>query len=267
MSYLKTFLTISFLLFTASTSKYTSAFDVVRENNIAFKADNNLIDDYGLQYFIEIMDKNMHSIEGYNKDTCDFKSSFIPLDLYHYWGKKGDEDYYVIINKAFYLMEKPVSYFSEKRLTDEKFIQATLPHYEIKKVSKEKFHIDCGSFAPEFDYDLSYYYAPFTDHKAKDIIEYIRSQNPEYGDPGIITIQHNYNFSKVLFHKTSKMSVAVYAYYPYRNNKTLVLNYTLNYVHNLPPKLFGGYKFMMHEIITGMKDLVGQTRKVCEYNL
>ncbi len=264
MSYLKTLLFSCVFFVFLSTSNSNSSFEVVRENNIAFQPNKKLLDDNGLQYFIEITDKKLHSIEGYNVDSLQFKENFIPLDLYNYWDKKGGENYHVILNKAFYVMEKPIRYFSKERLTNEKFIQKTLPQYQIQKLNEEKFHIDCGSFAPEFDYNLTYHKAPFKNHHASNIVNYIKQKHPDFGHPTAITIQHNYNFGKVLFHKTSKMSVAVYAYYPYKKNQTLVLNYTLNYVHNLPPKLFGGYKFMMQEIVNGMKDLVAQTRKVCE---
>ncbi len=253
-----------FFVLNFSSTRYTAKVNAVREKSIAFSPDQKAIDNYDLQYFIEIMDKDMQSLEGYNKYSDDFINCFRPLDVYGYWENKGEEDYYIILNKAVYLMEEYVEYFTESLLTNENFIQQTLPKYHIKKVDAKKYHIDCGSFAPEFDYTLSYFQAPFTDKKIQPILEYIKKQNPELGIPQTLTLQHNYNFGKVLFQKTSKMSVAVYAYYPYQEDKTLVLNYTLNYVHNLPPKLVGGYKVIMEEIVDGMRNLVLQTRKVCK---
>ena len=253
-----------FFILNFSSSKYTSQVDVVRENTIDFGTNLQVINNYDLQYFIEIRDKNMQPIEGYNKQFGDFKNCFKPLDIYDYWGKKGEENYYVILNKAIYLMEEKVDYFTEALLTNENFIQQTLPQYNITKVDAQKYHIECGTFAPDFDYSLSYFQAPYTDQKVLPIVDYIKKKNPELGAPQTLTVQHNYNFGKVLFQKTSKMSIAVFAYYPYGENKTLVLNYTLNYVHNLPPKIMGGYKIMMQEIVEGMRDLVLQTRKVCK---
>lgn len=252
-----------FFILNFSSSKYTSQLNVVRENNIHFGTNSRVINDYDLQYYIEIRDKNMQPIEGYNRQTKDFEYYFKPLDVYDYWGKKGEEDYYIILNKAIYLMEEKVDYFTESLLTNEGFIQQTLPKYNITRVDDKEYHIECGTFAPDFDYSLAYFQAPYTDRQILPVIEYIKKLNPELGVPKTLTLQHNYNFGKVLFQKTSKMSIAVFAYYPYGENRTLVLNYTLNYVHNLPPKIMGGYKIMMQEIVEGMRDLVLQTRRVC----
>ena len=264
MFYIKAGIISLFLLLNHSSTKYTSQVNVVREQNIDFVTNLNVINNYDLQYFIEIRDKSMKPIEGYNEQSGDFDNYFKPLDVYDYWGKKGEEDYYIILNKAVYLMEEKVDYFTESLLTSESFIQQTLPKYNITQVDNKKYYIECGTFAPDFEYSLSYFQSPYTDQKILPIIEYIKKQNPELGVPEILTLQHNYNFGKVLFQKTSKMSIAVFAYYPYEGDKTLVLNYTLNYVHNLPPKIMGGYKIMMQGIVEGMRELVLQTRKVCK---
>ena len=264
MSYIGASIISLFFILNFSSSKYTSQVNVVRENTIDFETKPPVIDNYDLQYYIEITDKNLQPIEGYNRHSGDFKKCFTPLDVYDYWGKKGEEDYYIILNKAIYLMDERVGYFSKSLLTNENFIQQTLPQYQITKLDNQKYYIECGTFAPDFEYSLSYYQTPFNEQKILPIVEYIKKQNPELGAPQTLTLQHNYNFGKVLFQKTSKMSVAVFAYYPYKENKTLVLNYTLNYVHNLPPKIMGGYKIMMREIVDGMRGLVLQTRKVCK---
>ena len=264
MLYVKAGIISLFFILNPLSSKYTSQVNVVREKAIDFGTNPNVINNYDLQYFIEIRDKNMQTIEGYNKESADFMDCFKPLDVYDYWGKKGEESYYIILNKAIYLMEERVDYFTESLLTNENFIQQTLPQYNITKLDTKKYHIECGTFAPDFEYSLAYFQPPYSDQKILPILEYIKKQNPELGTPQTITLQHNYNFGKVLFQKTSKMSIAVFAYYPYQQDKTLILNYTLNYVHNLPPKIMGGHKIMMQEIVEGMRDLVLQTRKVCK---
>ena len=51
-------------------------------------------------------------------------------------------------------------------------------------------------------------------------------------------------------------------YYPYENSQTFVVNYTLNYIYELPPSFLGGHELLIKKIKEGISDLVVQTRKI-----
>ena len=55
-----------------------------------------------------------------------------PLDLHDYWTNRGDEQYHVLMTKVAYVLDKPVEFFSEERLSDPGYIARTIPEAMIK---------------------------------------------------------------------------------------------------------------------------------------
>ena len=82
--------------------------------------------------------------------------------------------------------------------------------------------------------------------------------------PHLVVVQHNYDYGKVMFQETSKMSISLSRYFPLNERQTLVINYTLNYIHNLPPGFVGGSDFLISKIKEGIKALVEETQGVCK---
>ena len=177
-------------------------------------------------------------------------------------GKRGNEAYKVFLTKVAYTVNQNVSFFSEAKLSDAAYISKTLPDYTIRQLAPKRFEVDCGFLAPTFTYDLSFYKAPYQHPAVRQLLNYAALQNPELGTPTLVTVHHNYNFSKVMMHKTSKMSVALTCYYPYENSQALVVNYALNYIYELPPTFLGGYDLLIKKVKKGISDLIVQTRKI-----
>jgi hypothetical protein len=216
----------------------------------------------GIQFFGILLDEHLHPLYQSGKGAFSFEEDARPLDIYDYWSRRGEESYKVFLTKVAYAVNTKVSFFSEERLSNVAYISETLPEYTIKQLAPKRYEVDCGFFGPSFTYDLSFYRAPYQQSHIQHLLHYASVQNPELGTPTLATLHHNYNYSKVMMQRTSKMSVALTCYYPYQNSQTLVVNYTLNYIYELPPNFLGGYDLLIKKIKEGISDLITQTRTI-----
>ena len=185
-----------------------------------------------------------------------------PLDIYHYWEHKGEEQYDVLLTKVAYVLDKPISFFSEERLADPGYISQTMPAAQIKKIDSV-FHISVGFGAPEIDYTLHFYSPEGFESQYPKLINYFKNYDGLGLSPHFIVVQHNFEYGKVMFQKTSKMSISISRYFQLNKKQTLVFNYTLNYIHNFPPSFIGGSDFLIDKIKEGIKALIDEIQYIC----
>lgn len=185
-----------------------------------------------------------------------------PLDLYDYWEHKGIEQYDVLLTKVAYVLDKPIHFFSEERLADPGFISQTMPSAKISRLDSI-YHISVGFGAPEIDYTLHFYTPEDFGNQYPKLKNYFKKYDGIGLSPNLIVVQHNYQYGKVMFQKTSKMSISISRYFHLNNEQTLVFNYTLNYIHNIPPSFIGGSDFLIDKIKAGIKGLIDETQYIC----
>ena len=203
-----------------------------------------------------------------NKEPLNEASSFSfsdhakPLDLYGYWEHKGEEEYDVLLTKVAYVLDKPIAFFSEDRLANPSFISQTMPSAKIKRMDSI-YHISVGFGAPEIDYTLRFYTAEEFDSQYPELKNYFNKYDGLTLSPHLVVVQHNYQYGKVMFQETSKMSISISRYFQLNNKQTLAFNYTLNYIHNIPPSFIGGSDFLISKIKDGIKGLIDETQYIC----
>ena len=185
-----------------------------------------------------------------------------PLDLYHYWEHKGEEQYDVLLTKVAYVLDKSIDFFSEERLADPGFISQTIPTAKIKHLDSI-YHISVGFGAPEIDYTLHFYSHEEFGSQYPQLKNYFKKYDDIALSPSLIVVQHNYQYGKVMLQKTSKMSISISRYIQLNKDQTLVFNYTLNYIHNIPPSFIGGSDFLIDKIKEGIKALIDETQYIC----
>lgn len=184
-----------------------------------------------------------------------------PLDLYDYWGHKGEEKYDVLLTKVAYVLDQPVNFFSEERLADPGYISRTMPTAKIHRTDSI-YHISVGFGAPEIDYTLHFYTPEEFDRQYPKLKNYFKKYDGLALSPNLIVVQHNYQYGKVMFQQTSKMSISISRYFPLNKVQTLALNYTLNYIHNMPPSIIGGSDLLIKMIKKGIKGLIDETQYI-----
>ncbi|UCE92947.1 MAG: hypothetical protein JSV73_08980 [Flavobacteriaceae bacterium] len=203
-----------------------------------------------------------------NEESIDEVSSFSftdhakPLDLYGYWENKKEEKYDVLLTKVGYVLDKPIDFFSEERLSDPGYIAQTMPAAKIKRIDSI-YNIEVGFGTPEIDYTLHFYSSEQFDNKYPDLKNYFHKHDGLELSPDLIVVQHNFKYGKVMFKETSKMSISISRYFQLNEQQTLALNYTLNYIHNIPPSFVGGSDFLIDKIKEGIIALIDETQYIC----
>jgi|GEM_PF-6035631 len=259
---LRFFAVILLYIFSFPSTNDTDTSTLRMENDVSFKAQKSDLAAHNIQMFVGLLNKDLKSIDQKQPAGFNFEKDALPIDIFNYWNDKGDESYYVLLTKVIYVIDKDISFFDENLLSNEQMLKDKMPDYRLEKTGVNQFHMDCGFMAPSFDYKLSFHQPPFKEDKIAKMQKALQRLNPELGEPEFTVLQHNYDYGRVMMHKTSKMSVCVVNYYPFGEGQTLEVNYTLNYIHELPPGLLGGHKLLIKEIKEGIVSLIYNTRSV-----
>lgn len=194
-----------------------------------------------------------------DRDVQKFNSEMLPIDLFGYWEERGDEDYHILFSKTAYTLDEPVTFFNAEILGDTDYISRTMPDAVIEK-NEDVYNISVGFGMPDIAFELMNYNHPQFSNQFPHLDQYF-VQNDGLGmNPDFIAVQHNFDFGRVMFQKTSKMSVSISRYFAKSPNETIVINYTLNYIHNMPPKLFGGSQLLIDKIKEGIEALIRETQ-------
>lgn len=197
-----------------------------------------------------------------NDGNFSLRQDAAPLDIYSHWDKKGEEDYDVFFTKTGYVLDAPIAFFTNKRLSDVGYIAETMPEAKVSH-QDSTYHLAVGFGAPDIDYSLKFFTNDEFESAFPALISYFSNNDGFVKSPELIVVQYNFNYSRVMLQKTSKMSISISRYFAQDASHTLVLNYTLNYIHNMPPKFIGGSDFLLDKIKDGVKALIEETQIVC----
>ena len=194
--------------------------------------------------------------------TFSFPIHAQPLDIYEYWEQKGEEQYDVLFTKVAYVLDQPINFFSKERLSDPTYISQSMPEAKIKQIDST-YHISVGFGAPDIDYTLNFYSPEEFGYHFPKLPGYFKKYDGFAQRPNLIVVQHNYQYGKIMLQETSKMSISISRYCPLNDRQTLVFNYTLNYIHNMPPSFIGGSGFLVDKMKEGIKALIDETQYIC----
>lgn len=237
--------------------------EIISEQQLNFHISTEGIFDNNVQMYHALLDKDHNLLNGSFESEIGFESHLLPLDIFDYYQNRGEEEYYSLLTKTVYGLNQDVSYFTEERLSDEDYLQKIMPYNKLSKAG-EDYELKVGFGAPDISYSLEFYDNCKMNEKFEQLGLYFNQFDQLKQDPSLMVLQHNHTFGKVLGQKTSKMSVSVTRYFEAGPGRTLVINYTLNFIHNLPPALFGGGNILINQMKEGAAALVRDTRNVCE---
>ncbi|PWJ42817.1 hypothetical protein [Sediminitomix flava] len=233
-----------------------------RIQNWTFPLDKEALENGEVVGYIEFLDKNYESFENHNDDSKDFLEHVKALDTESDFDKK-DEDYYILGTKVVYLVDAPIDYFNKDRLTNLDYFQSTMPGYKLQDLNNNTFAIQGGVMEPDFKFKVAYVDVENDlERKGNDLKNVFRTYKRDQIMPSSFTWQENFDYGRVMFHKTSEMSKVLTVYYPYEGNRTLVECYTLNYLYNVPPALMGGPSMLIDDLKSGILSYVQSCRKI-----
>lgn len=239
---------------------------ISNEENLKFLINYSGIFDNSIQMYYALLDKELNSVRCDYNGLIDFDTHMLPLDIHGYYANRGEEEYYTLLTKTVYGLNQDISYFTKERLSDEKYLKEVMPYNKLSK-NEDSYFLEVGFGAPDITYSLDFYSNDELKDQFPELLTYFQQYDNLNKEPGIAVFQHNHTFSKVLGQKTSKMSLSVTRYFDVGNNQTIVINYTLNFIHNLPPTLLGGGSLLINQMKEGVIALVRDTRNVCQYKL
>ena len=257
------FVIVNFVVFLAAilTTGNSSMLKNVEDFEFLIESDHN--EDSSITMFYALLDKDLVSMQCDHNGSIDFQKHVAPLDIHQYYEKKGEENYYTLVTKTAYEIDREVTFFSEEKLSDLEYLRKIMPSNKLNKID-DNYHLKVGFGAPDISYTLEFYSSDELNLKYPDLVNYFYRYDRIDQAPSMTVIQHNHTFSTILGQKTSKMSLSVSRYFGTENSHTLVVNYTLNFIYNLPPAILGGGNLLINQMKDGVVALVRDTRKVCE---
>ncbi|MFY0624661.1 MAG: hypothetical protein JXR07_00075 [Reichenbachiella sp.] len=234
-------------------------------NSIDFELQKASYDKEQIYFYSSLINANNEVTALHSENNFSFKEHAKPLDLFDYWEKRENEEYEILFTKTAYTLDESASYFHKHRLADPKYLAKTMPSSKISLVDSI-YYLSVGFGAPDIEYKL-YFFNQTELELAYPELDFYFSQHDGIEEKPILTaIQHNFAYSRVLFQRTSKMSVSISRYFELNNNRTLILNYTLNYIHNMPPDFIGGSNYLLERIKAGILELIQETQIHCISN-
>ncbi|MGF1638083.1 MAG: hypothetical protein ACFCUU_13480 [Cyclobacteriaceae bacterium] len=246
------------LLIMSSVTAFASNPKTQSEKKLHFEIDSKTLLAEDVKFAMVLTDKKGESL--INGAEFSFSHDCAIMDLSIKSSKSCAGEYYFLATKTAYITQTRVDFLSPKKLSNIDYIQATLGDYKVSKNGKDEFSVESGIFSPGFNFKLEFKdLGDLSSHDSK-LLDFIHGHHQELPRPTLMSVQHNYNYSRVMLHKTTERSVSITCYYPYKEHTTLVINYTLNYLHNVPPKFLGGPSVLEEEIKKGIIEVVKANR-------
>ena len=235
------------------------------EKKLNFPINTTGVFDDKVQLYYSLISDEQQILSSNFDEKLSFERHFKPLDVFTYDQHKGEDQYYSLLTKTVYGLPQHVTFFSKERLSDPRYLKKVMPYNEIIK-SGNDYHLTVGFGAPDISYTLSFFTSTEFQEVYPGLAEYFHQFDGNPAEPNMVVVQHNHTFGKVLGQKTSKMSISVTRYYDAGDHQTLAVNYTLSYIYNLPPAIFGGSTLLINQMKKGIVALVRDTRAVCQEN-
>ena len=253
--------TIAVLLIVGSAGE--KSLEIEHQDRLGFDIQYEDVFDEKVQMFCSLMDSEQKLVSCSANNALDLIDQILPLDIHCYYEDKREEEYYTLLTKTVYGINKNISFFTKERLSHISYLQDVMPHNNLRKEGNH-YELKVGFGAPDISYTLDVFDADSFNASFPGLEKYFAEYDHIELDPQLIVVQHNFDFSKVLGQETSKMSISISRYFEYKTGQTLIINYTLNLIYNLPPKLFGGGELLVNQMKKGIVALVRDTRIVCQ---
>ena len=236
---------------------------IFNENSLGFTINKQSIFGEDIQMFCALLAKDKSPVRCDFNGDINFHNQVLPMDIYNYYENRGDEEYYTLLTKTTYGLPQDISFFTSERLSNEHYLKEVMPNNKIQKVD-DYYELEVGFGAPDITFTLDFFSNKELSEQFPDLVGYFKKHDFMDQEPAITVFQHNHKFSKILGQKTTKMSISITRYFDEGKDETLVINYTLNFIYNLPPAIFGGGDLLVSQMKEGVIALVRDTRAACQ---
>lgn len=229
------------------------------EKKLNYELNESVLEKGGFQYFyallkeVEFAGKNEFqnlTPELSRTPEDEILKAFMPLDVKKLWDSK--DQHYLAVAKFSFLLPIPLQEIREEVFTSQSYLQSTLPKYKVTKKG-DFFHVGGSLITPDFDLMMSFL------KPSHPYVEKLPLLNKEILAQGKVKaiFMHQENFGRVIFFKTAKAANALIIYSEYKTQETLVTQYILSNVINVPTK-----EMIRKGMLENLSDVVDGSRKV-----
>jgi len=201
------------------------------ERNLNYAVDYPTLEKGDFQYFYALLKESENLFSDQSETPVEeLIKTFLPLDTKNLWDPK--EGNFLAVAKVSHLLPVNLSQVSEEKLTSVKHFEKTLPRYKVTKKDDDSFHVGGSLITPDFNVTITFL-GP--DHPYVQMIPLIDREKLKTGKIKV-SFMHQDKFGKVLFFRTAKSSSALIIYENVGPKKTLVTQYILSNIINVPTK-------------------------------
>lgn len=220
---------------------------VIRYADLDFAARPEFLSKGNLEYYYQLLNKDSGEQDEKDSFSNRTKAAELLFKLDTDGARKkalasGDK-IYVLTAKVASVAGKDLSFFVRHAL-DENYLRALLPKVGIRKQGKEPglFVAEGSTWVPTATLRMELIkpenYKAIQNPGLLELLQLDRG----LGEPALIVTQHYSDFGTKFWSKTSAMSRTVSKYYPITIgglSRTLIIDYTISYLYNVPPQVFG----------------------------
>lgn len=132
----------------------------------------------------------------------------------------------MVVNKSVYIVNKPVGFFDDKQLSDEKYVSHVLGEQSIKKIGPASYKITVPGEGG-FSYKMHSYFdaddiSTLPSSKVTRAVTAARELDVISKSASTVMLTEKTDFTKY-----TEGGVSISSYIPMKENKTLVINYNL----------------------------------------
>lgn len=216
-----------------------------REPAPDFEPDEAFQADGGVQFFYAL------EVTVTAPDAGTSWARFRPLDDQ----AQATDAYHAVMSRIVYTVERDVSYFTETRARDARYLEEVAP--EMKVTAQQD-----GSFlvgrTPANRFTLRWYDAPAGDEPT---LEPFFAFLPKSARPSSVVVQRNTEFARVMGMRTAERSITYTAHLALGPGRTRVFVCTVSLLHALPPFFLGGKNRVYREAVDETQRLIEALRE------
>ncbi|PZR08041.1 MAG: hypothetical protein DI536_25735 [Archangium gephyra] len=232
----------AFVLTLFATSALAAEPTMRRETRLEFAIDDAFQNDGGVQFFYEFFEPAQVADAGVGTDFARVRT----LDDKATHG----EQLHAVMSRIVYTLERDITYFTEARARDVKYINTIAPEVKATVDAKGVFHTSkppANSFTIEWQKPL------------REDSPY-RAFLPAGAEIDSLIVQRNSDFDRMFGFKTAERAVTWTAHQPLGEGRTRVFVVTMSLMHNIPPGFMGGKERVYKEAVESATQLIGRLR-------
>jgi hypothetical protein len=153
--------------------------------------------------------------------------TFLPLDIKNLWDSR--ENNYLAVAKFNYILPINIKVVDKVKFSSTEYLQSTLPRYKVSQ-EEDYFHVSGSLITPSFDFTLTFL---DPNHPYTKLVKQVDKSKMLNGKMKV-SFMFQENFGRVMFFKTAKTSSAMIIYEGLDSTSTLVTQYILSNVINVP---------------------------------